>query len=210
MRTDRASRKVTPLSAHKRVPTPSNVIAEDAFFWGEEMRSVAACGDVEAFLRIYDHFAPRLKRYLLCHGVAAPQADDLVQEAMMRVWRHAARFDAGRASLSTWLFRIVRNLQIDAHRREAHRQVEDELPEGDSAGIADEDAVLPDDYADHAGLDRAIHDLPADQARLIRMAYLEARSHSEIAAELGMPLGSVKSTLRRAFARLRTAMGAMP
>jgi len=210
MPTDPANRKVTPLSAYKRVSSPNNAMADDAPFWSEQMRSVAVREDMEAFLRIHDHFAPRLKRYLLGHGVPAPQADDLVQEAMMRVWRHAASFDAARASLSTWLFRIVRNLQIDARRRDAYREVEGELPEGDAAGFADEDAVSPDAYADHMGLDRAIRDLPASQARLIRMAYLESRSHSEIAAELGMPLGSVKSTLRRAFARLKAGLGAAP
>ena len=74
----------------------------------------------------------------------------------------------------------------------------------------DEDSVSPDAYADHVGLDRAIRALPAAQARMIRMSYLESRSHSEIAAELGLPLGSVKSTLRRAFARLKAGLGANP
>ncbi|GAB3511851.1 sigma-70 family RNA polymerase sigma factor [Pseudoxanthomonas daejeonensis] len=202
--------KVTPLAAHKRVSSQTNAMPDDTRYWGEQMRSVAAREDMDAFLSIHDHFAPRLKRYLLGHGVSSAHADDLVQEAMLRVWRNAASFDPARATLSTWLFRIARNLQIDAHRREACRETETVFAEAGDDWASDEDAVSPDAYADHVGLDRAIRELPAGQARLIRMSYLEARSHSEIAAELGMPLGSVKSTLRRAFARLKAGLGAAP
>ncbi|WP_372017444.1 sigma-70 family RNA polymerase sigma factor [Pseudoxanthomonas sp. 10H] len=207
---DPATRKVTPLAAPKRVSSTIDAMPDDACHWSDQMRAVAMHGDMDAFLRIHDHYAPRLKRYLLGHGVAGAQADDLVQDAMLRLWRSAAAFDPARASLSTWLFRIVRNLQIDARRRSAHRDAEAGFPDGDDGWAVDEDGVQPDAYADHVGLDRAIRGLPAAQARLIRMAYLEARSHSEIAAELGMPLGSVKSTLRRAFARLKAGLGAGP
>ena len=71
-------------------------------------------------------------------------------------------------------------------------------------GRDDEDG--PDARADHATLARAIDMLPAEAARMIRMSYLESRSHSEIAAELRLPLGTVKSTLRRAFEKLKTAL----
>ena len=208
MATDPATRKVTPLAAPQRVSSQRPALPDDAGYWSAQMRAVAERQDMDAFLGIHDHYAPRLKRYLLGHGVPAAQADDLVQESMLRLWRSAAAFDPARANLSTWLFRIARNLQIDARRREAHR--ESEPVPVDEAWMVDEWGVSPDDYADHAGLDRAIRSLPAAQARLIRMSYLEARSHSEIAAELGMPLGSVKSTLRRAFARLKAGLGAAP
>lgn len=212
MPTDPAIRKVTPLAAPQRVSSQRPAMPDDASHWSLQMRAVAERQDMEAFLGIHDHYAPRLKRYLLGHGVAAAQADDLVQEAMLRLWRNAAAFDPARANLSTWLFRIARNLQIDARRRDAHRDPGPDPGPGAVAEewIVDEQGVAPDEYADHAGLDRAIRSLPAAQARLIRMSYLEARSHSEIAAELGMPLGSVKSTLRRAFARLKAGLGAAP
>ena len=210
MRIDPATRKVTPLSAPMRVPSQANAMPEDSHHWDEQMRAVGERQDMEAFLRIHDHYAPRLKRYLMGHGVPATQADDLVQEAMLRLWRSASAFDPARARLSTWLFRIARNLQIDARRRQAHREPEGAFPAADEAWAVDEDSVSPDAYADHVGLDRAIRALPAAQARMIRMSYLESRSHSEIAAELGLPLGSVKSTLRRAFARLKAGLGANP
>ncbi|MDR6992735.1 sigma-70 family RNA polymerase sigma factor [Luteimonas sp. 3794] len=182
--------------------------APDAAFWSEQMTRVAADADVDCFMRIYDHFAPRLKRYLLGQGIASAQAEDLVQEAMLRLWRRARSFDGSRASLGTWLFRIARNLHIDSLRRGASATA---WPDDVELLQDDEDGELgtsgPEAFTDHVGLGRAIDALPVAQARLIRMSYLESKSHSEISNELGMPLGSVKSTLRRAFAKLRRGLG---
>ncbi|NYZ61419.1 sigma-70 family RNA polymerase sigma factor [Luteimonas deserti] len=180
----------------------------DLKYWSEQMAHVAAREDQESFLRIYDHFAPRLHRYLLGLGAPSSKAEDLVQDAMLRAWRGAKQFDASRASLATWLFRITRNLYIDSVRRKATVAYGDGLPEEFESGLEMDapDASAPESYADQVRLGRAIEALPATQARLVRMSFLEARSHSEIASELGMPLGSVKSTLRRAFARLRNRL----
>jgi RNA polymerase sigma-70 factor (ECF subfamily) len=166
------------------------------------MSRVATSQDVECFMRVYDHFAPKLQRYLLGLQVAPAQAEELVQEAMLRVWRHAAVFDAERAGVATWLFRIARNLYLDSVR--AQRQTTDDLDQMEAH--APDMAVGPEAFADHVGLARAIDELPAAAARLIRMSYLESKSHSEIAAELGLPLGTVKSTLRRSFEVLRAAL----
>lgn len=181
---------VLSLVAPRRDPQP------DA--WSSLMLRIARHRDENSFLQLYDHFAPRLLRHLRGLGAAPQRAEDLVQESMLRAWRSAHLFDARRASVATWLFRIARNLHIDAMRRGG---VEDLLPQG---WEADDDAAnTPEAYADHVGLARAIQALPPLQARLVRMSFLEARSHGEIAGELGMPLGSVKSSLRRAFSRLQ-------
>ncbi len=199
--------KVTPLHGAVRMSKPLADPTSDAVFWSEQMTRVAASADVDCFMRIYDHFAPRLKRYLLGQGIGAAQAEDLVQEAMLRLWRRAHSFDASRASLGTWLFRIARNLHIDSLRRGASATAwpdDIDLLQDDDGEVG---ASGPEAFADHVGLGRAIDALPAGQARLIRMSYLESKSHSEISSELGMPLGSVKSTLRRAFAKLRRGLG---
>ncbi len=157
-------------------------------------------------MQIYDHFAPRVLRYLLGRGIARAQAEELVQEALLRVWHRARLFDAQRASLSTWLFRIARNLHIDSMRSQKHWQpVEDELERLELEDFSAE-ASGPDSFVDHAGLKRAIDELPAKQARVIRMSYLESKSHAEIAEELGMPLGTVKSNVRRSFEKLKVAL----
>ncbi len=209
MSTDPAATKVTPLRAQRSLSTPANQAAVDAQYWAEQMAAVAVRRDMDCFMRIYDHFAPRLQRYLLGLGVNGAQAEELVQEALLRLWRRAELFDPARASLATWLFRIARNLYLDSLRGEPHW-----LPMQEGLDWMEEN---PDDvdstaeaFADHAGLKRAIDSLPPVQARLIRMSYFEAKSHSEIAQELGMPLGSVKSSLRRAFAKLQAGLGSMP
>lgn len=178
--------------------------------WAWAMAAVATRADRDAFMRIYDHFMPRLCLYL--RGVGAPDsvAEDLAQEALLRLWQHAAGYDPARSALSTWLFRIARNLHIDRLRREAIRPQPAHDPvrgETESPGECVDDGCPVEDHADHACLLRHIDALPAIQARLLRMSYFEAKSHQEISAELNMPLGTVKSHLRRAFLRLQGELG---
>lgn len=202
--------KVRPLEAARRVSGPSDQATNEARYWADQMAGVASRRDVDCFMRIYDHFAPRLLRYLLGLKAVPAQAEEVVQEAMLRLWRRAALFDPARASVSTWLFRVARNLYIDQVRGEAHWLViQDDLERLDRTD-ADDATSSTEAFTDHAGLARAIDRLPATQARLIRMSYFEAKSHSEIAAELGMPLGTVKSHLRRAFAKLQAGLGHTP
>jgi len=202
--------KVRPLEAARRVSGPANQATDDAHYWADQVAGVAVRQDVACFMRIYDHYAPRLLRYLLSLKVAQAQAEEVVQETMLRMWRRADLFDARRASLATWLFRIARNLYIDSIRGEPHwLDIQEGLDWLDRTAPED-DASSTEAFTDHAGLSRAIDQLPATQARLIRMSYFEAKSHSEIAQELGMPLGSVKSNLRRAFAKLQAGLRHTP
>lgn len=184
--------------------------AQDARDWSREMSAVAASQDRDGFMRIYDHFMPRLCLYL--RGLGSPEAvaEELAQEALLRLWQRAAMYDPQQGAVSTWLFRIGRNLHIDRIRREpGWVQVLEE-----AAPASDEELARPftsaEDYAEHVHLQRRIEDLPAVQARLMRMSYFEAKSHQEIADELQMPLGTVKSHLRRAFLRLQGQVRGQP
>jgi RNA polymerase sigma-70 factor, ECF subfamily len=197
---------IQSLRAQRGVSTKTNSGRDESQYWCDQVIAVAERRDRESFMRIYDHFAPRLQRYLLGLGVASSQAEELVQEALIRLWRKAGQFNPRRASVSTWLFRIARNLYIDTVRREPNwRPVEDGLDY-----LHDEPAPMrgtqAESYVEQANLRRAIGELPAMQARLVRMSYFEAKSHSEIAAELDMALGTVKSSLRRAFGKLRASL----
>lgn len=181
-------------------PTPSS---RDAYDWTGDMVAVARVRDRASFMRIYDHFMPRLCLYLRGLGCPEAVAEDLSQEALLRLWQRASMYDPQQGAVSTWLFRIGRNLHIDRIRREpGWVQVLEE-----AAQVSDEELARPfssaEDFAEHAHLQRRIEDLPAVQARLMRMSYFEAKSHQEIADELQMPLGTVKSHLRRAFLRLQ-------
>lgn len=175
---------------------------KDAGYWAAQMVAVSCKRDRDSFMRIYDHFAPRVQLYLKGLGSPEAVAEELAQEALLRLWQRAELYDATRSGLSTWLFRIARNLHIDRIRREPQwvlvQDALERLDEPEDAGPSPAES-----YAEHADLRNRIERLPATQARLIRMSYFEAKSHQEIADELGMPLGTVKSCLRRAFLRLQ-------
>lgn len=193
--------EASPFVATRRM-SMAPTLARDHSDWASDMRAVATGADRDSFLRIYDHFAPRLCLYLRGLGAPSAIAEELAQEAMLRLWQHAAAYDPARSAVSTWVFKIARNLHIDRLRRDGVPT----LPCADAAlavAEAGSEPSVTEDYADHVELQRRIDALPAVQARLLRMSYFEAKSHQEIAAELGMPLGTVKSHLRRAFLRLQ-------
>jgi RNA polymerase sigma-70 factor (ECF subfamily) len=165
---------------------------------------VAADRDRAAFATLFTHFAPRVKAYLLRLGAPSPVAEDLAQEALLSLWRKAHLFDPAKASCATWLFTIARNLRIDAIRREKRPQLdpEDFMPEAGPA--ADDGMVLADD---EVRLRIALKELSADQVQVVELSFFADKPHSQIASELGIPLGTVKSRLRLAMARLKRAMG---
>ena len=174
--------------------------------WSSEMAAVAHRRDRDCFMRIYDHFMPRVCMYLRGIGSHEAVAEELAQESLLRLWQHAAAYDPGRSAVSTWLFRIARNLHIDRVRRESWH-ARDREAELELDLQAAEDGSATEDYAEHVQLQRRVDALPPVQARLMRMSYFEAKTHQEIASELGMPLGTVKSHLRRAFLRLQGEVG---
>ncbi len=164
---------------------------------------VAAMRDREAFAALFAHFAPRVKAYLLRLGAPPALAEDLAQEALLSLWRKAHLFDPAKASAATWLFTIARNLRIDAIRRERRPELDpdDFAPEAEPA--ADDSLALADD---EARLRAALKGLPPDQIQVIELSFFADKPHSEIAVQLDIPLGTVKSRLRLAMARLKRAL----
>ena len=165
---------------------------------------VASERDRTAFAALFSPFAPRVKAYLLRQGAPAPVAEDLAQEALLSLWRKAHLFDPAKASVGTWLFTIARNLRIDAIRREKRPELDPEDFTPDSGPAADEGLVQADD---ESRLRLALKELPADQIHVVELSFFADKPHSQIAAELGIPLGTVKSRLRLAMSRLKRAMG---
>lgn len=202
--------KVINFAVNRRMPISPTTSSLDAAFWIAQIEEVARLRDSDSFLRIYDHFAPRLNRYLLGLTKNQELTEELVQEAMLRVWTKADTFDPSRSNLVTWIFRIARNLYIDRIRNEPswcaiQEGIEYLDNEQTRFGMSSAES-----FNDGSVLLSAINALPALEARLVRMSYLEAKSHSELANELRMPLGSVKSALRRAFGKLQLAMRNTP
>jgi len=168
--------------------------------WSECIIAVARARDRQRFADLFSHFGPRLKSFFLRLGVSPAVAEDLVQETMLSVWRKADRFDPKRAAASTWIFAIARNLRIDLKRRERDPSLLAELYDGAAE-------PMPGDHMLAAERDARIHRalvaLPQEQAEVIRLSFFEDRPHSQIADDLKIPLGTVKSRARLAMARLR-------
>lgn len=171
--------------------------------------AVGRTRDRTAFASLFTHFAPRLKSYLMRLGAGSGQAEDLAQEAMLILWRKADQFDPAKAAAATWAFTIARNLRVDALRREKRPEIDasdlalvaDDAPQADDAiARTQEDAKLRD----------ALTELPREQIEVVELSFFADKPHSVIASELGLPLGTVKSRLRLAMARLRAALGDAP
>ena len=158
-----------------------------------------------AFSTLFEYFAPRVKSFLIRLGTDYMQAEELAQEVMITVWRKAGQFDRTQASVSTWIFRIARNRRIDAFRREKTLDADSEEP-----ALIPSALPHPEDSFDAVQLEErvqeAMKDLPEDQLILLRAAFFEGLSHSEIAERMNLPLGTVKSRIRLAFQKLRTRL----
>lgn len=170
------------------------------------IEAIALRQDRAAFAALFRHFAPRLKTFLMRGGSDADTAQEVAQEAMVLVWRKAASFDRTRASAATWIYTIARNKRIDLLRRSAPLQIEtdDWLTIFSSDAISADKSVSADQT--YMRMKELMHRLPVDQLVVIQKAFFEDKTHTAIAEELSLPLGTVKSRIRLALARLREAL----
>jgi RNA polymerase sigma-70 factor (ECF subfamily) len=183
----------------------SSALPAEAEDFAAMVEAVAAHQDRAAFTRVFAYYAPRVKSYLLRLGLDGAQAEEVSQEVMVAVWRKAQSFDRTQASVATWIFRIARNRRIDVFRREQRAQLDASDPVFEPAAEASPDAAA-EAAEREAQVRRAMAELPPEQRDLVRRAFYEDLSHSEIAATTGVPLGTVKSRLRLAFAKLKLTL----
>lgn len=170
------------------------------------IEAVAADRDRAAFTLLFDHFAPRIKGFLMRTNTTPAAAEELAQDAMLMVWRKAAQFDRSRAGAAAWIFTIARNLRIDIARREQRSRVLD-LESSETL----EPPAQPDAEFDAGEREQRVHaalsHLSDDQIRVVRLSFFDGKPHADIAAELELPLGTVKSRIRLAMNRLRDLLG---
>ena len=159
--------------------------------------------DRAAFAQLFRHFAPRVKGFLMKSGANATLAEECAQDVMATLWQKAALYDPSRASVATWVYTIARNRRIDALRK-ARRPEPEDLPWGPEPAMGQAEAL--ELQQDTKRLGQALARLPEKQRALIERAYFGDLSHSEIAAETGLPLGTIKSRIRLALDRLRHHM----
>ena len=171
--------------------------------WSECLSLIAQNEDRAAFSRLFRHFAPLMKAFALSGSrLSASNADELVQEVMLKVWQKAGAFNPEKAAASTWVYTIARNCRTDMYRR---------LQKFDTALTAED--LSTDHETEEAFLvlhqkrnrdkiRQLVKELPTDQAQILAKVYMEGKSHSEVAGELDLPLGTVKSRVRLAIQKL--------
>ena len=166
---------------------------------------IAAQQDQAAFETLFKHFAPRLKSFFIKRGGDPALAEEITQETLVTLWKNAEQFDPAKASASTWIFTIARNLSIDRFRQ-ARRPSFDP---NDPAFIPDEEEP-PDRQLERAEAEQTIRELmnslSANEKSILMLSFYENHSHGEIAKRLGLPIGTVKSRIRLAFGKLRAAL----
>jgi RNA polymerase sigma-70 factor, ECF subfamily len=166
------------------------------------VEQIASARSRAAFSEVFEYFAPRLKSYLIRLGSEASSAEEIMQDVMLNVWRKAEQYDRRQASVSTWIFRIARNRRIDTLRRLNKPDLDAEDPMLQPA-----ESEQPDITVNRAQIEAqvrtAMDTLPEEQIILLKAAFYEGLSHSEIAKKFDLPLGTVKSRIRLAFLRLR-------
>jgi RNA polymerase sigma-70 factor (ECF subfamily) len=167
-----------------------------------------AQGDSDALEMLYDRYAPVVMGFTLNSTGDRSQAEDLLQETFWRVWRYSADFQVERGPFIAWLFRIARNLIIDAHRRSNARPrlLEASPEELESNQILDPGLDVAEQALTalkHQQVRRAVSALPDEQKRAIELAYFYGLTRLEIAEATGDALGTVHTRVRLGLQKLR-------
>jgi RNA polymerase sigma-70 factor, ECF subfamily len=190
---------------HNR-PTQTDLHAKSPAELARLIEAVAARQDRDAFAALFDHFAPRIKAFLMRTNISVAGAEELAQEALLIVWRKAVQFDRERAGASSWIFTIARNLRIDSARREQRGRVLDlEASEDFEPPVSPDTELLASERDQRVRA--ALEHLTVEQLRVVRLSFFEGKAHGDIATELELPLGTVKSRIRLAMNRLRELLG---
>lgn len=165
--------------------------------------------DERALMALYEATLPRVYGLVL-RLVRRPQlAEEVAEDVFFQVWRQAPRFDPARGRPVTWLLGMARSRAIDAIRREARFQHEtlDDDAHAPAAPLAESGDELLAVAQGHAELHRALLLLKPQPRQLVALAFFSGLSHEEIASQTSLPLGTVKSQIRRALITLREALG---
>jgi RNA polymerase sigma-70 factor (ECF subfamily) len=170
--------------------------------------AVASERDKQAFACLFKFFAPKILRISQSKLNQEAQASEVVQETMSNVWRKAHLFDASKGAATTWVYTVMRNVTFDMLRKvKANR--EDNLSD-DIWPIAENqvtDDELFDDHLEKQKILACIDELPENQRQVVKGFYFMEMSQEQLAKHLNLPLGTIKSRLRLALAKLKAQLG---
>lgn len=167
--------------------------------------AIAQKQDRAAFAQLFEYFAPRLKGSIMRMGALPGRAEEVAQDTMLAVWNKAGLFDPSGASASGWIYRIAKNLYVDELRRDRRSAAAAASTPLHIEDVPQPDAILTILHSE-ARVRRAIAALGPEQLRVITLSFFEEKPHAEIARELNIPLGTVKSRVRLAMQRLRDVL----
>lgn len=182
-----------------------------------DLRAVAQTRDKLAFTRLFDHFVPMLKAFILSsHPGSSNLAAEITQEVMLKVWTKAHTYNPNLASINTWMYTLARNARIDYLRKNSRHQ-SDIDPEYLYHELEDENAdpfTAAQQRREEVEVRMAMDALPEEQKAVIAKVFMEGKSHAEVAKEMALPLGTVKSRVRLAMKKMaigiRARSGDMP
>ena len=161
------------------------------------VKRIAKDRDETAFSEIFDYIAPKINAYYIKHNLSSELAEELTQEVLSTIWIKAELFNSEKSKFITWSFTIARNKKIDLYRKNkknvSNDDVRDFLYENDRSN----------DYEIEATINKITEDLDQNQKKLIKMSFFEQKSHKIIAAELEIPLGTVKSRIRATLSKMQ-------
>ncbi len=204
------SRPADRLKKSSMQPTDNDTCRQKApDEWAATLEAVAKSQDRAAFTRLFKHFGPKIKAFGMALNsgyTSEAMADELVQDVMIKVWVKAPSFNPGKASASTWIFTIARNCRIDFLRK--MKRIDSPLRAEDLWPAAEEPepiAVLSQNR-DAVEVARAMDTLSVEQRDVLQEIYMKGKTHSEVAEETGLPLGTVKSRVRLAMNKMRKTM----
>lgn len=173
------------------------------------MKAIAENQDPDALRDLFEVYAPKLKGWLMARGMGNGNAEDVVQDIMIKCWTRAELFDPSKASFATWVYRMTRNKRIDHLRKHGRMDVrdpelmkaiaDDEVPSAEANFMAQQDSEA---------LRAAMTKLSDPQRTALRMAFMEFKTHKEISEQIGVPLGTVKTRIRSAIQALKGIMEA--
>ena len=151
-----------------------------------------------AFSEIFDYIAPKINAYYLKNNLSIEQAEELTQEVLSTIWLKANLFDPKKSKFITWSFTIARNKKIDFYRKNKKNDFKDE----DIRDLLYENNKT-DDYEVESTINKITQELDENQKRLIKMSFFEQKSHKNIARELEIPIGTVKSRIRASLNKIQ-------
>jgi RNA polymerase sigma-70 factor (ECF subfamily) len=177
------------------------------------LTAVAIHRDREAFAQLFHMYSGKVHRLGMKTLRNEQQAKELVQDTMLTIWQKAPLFDSDKGTANTWIFSVARNRSFDMLRKgKAEPQcvsADDIWPLGEPPETENLGSETLEDFLELRNLQGRLEELPEAQQEIVRMVYLEDKTHHEVSEELMIPLGTVKSRLRLAINKLRNSIGGL-